>query len=148
MLNSLVYLVLVLAWSVLLRGILGAAEDTSRRSVGLVVIVGLVLVVGPVLLSPLLLPPPEAHVRGDPQRIAINARREVYMYDHLAPSPILRVGLEDVRPRPDSQRGMRVCLSAYTFLYMPVGRMYLDMTPEGVHSNAGGMLPRSASCWE
>ncbi len=148
LLNSLVYLVLLLAWSVLLRGILGGAEDTSRRSVGLVVIVGLVLVVGPVLLSPLFLPPPEAHVRGDPQRIAINARREVFMYDHLAPSPILRVGLEDVRPRPDSQSGMRVCLSAYTFLYMPVGRMYLDMTPEGVHSNAGGMLPRSASCWE
>lgn len=148
LLNSLVYLVLVLVISVLLRGVLGGAEDASRRSVGLIVIVGLLLVVGALLLSPLLLPPPEAHVRGDPQRIAINARREVYLYDHLAASPILRVGLEDVRPRSDGQLGMRVCLSAYTFLYMPVGRMYLDMTPEGVHSNAGGMLPRSASCWE
>ena len=148
LLNSLVYLVLVLGMSALLRGVLGGAEDAARRSVGLVVIVRLVLVVGPFLLSPLFLPPPEAHVRGDPQRIAINARREVYLYDHLAASPILRVGLEDVRPRPDGQPGMRVCLSAYTFLYMPVGRMYLDMTPEGVHSNAGGMLPRSASCWE
>jgi hypothetical protein len=148
LLNSLVYLVLFLGLSVLLRGLLGGAEDASRHSVGLMVIAGLALVVGPVLLSPLFLPPPEAHVRGDPQRIAINARREVYLYDQLAPSPILRVGLEDVRPRPDSQPGMRVCLSTYTFLYMPVGRMYLDMTPEGVHSNGGGMLPRSASCWE
>jgi hypothetical protein len=148
LLNSLVYLVLVLGWSVLLRAILGGIEDASSRSVWPVAIVGLVLVVGPVLLSPLFLPPPEAHVREGPQRIAINARREVYLYDHSAPSPILRVGLEDVRPRPDGQPGMRVCLSIYTFLYMPIGHMYLDMTPEGVHSNAGGTLPRSASCWE
>ena len=51
-------------------------------------------------------------------------------------------------PARTASRGCAVCLSAYTFLYVPVGRMYLDMTPEGVHSNAGGMLPRSASCWE
>jgi hypothetical protein len=148
LLNSLVYLVLILGWSVLLRGILEAGGDASTRSPWLVVIVGLVLVVAPLVLSPLFLPPPEAHVRGDPQRIAINARREVYLYDHLAPSPILRVGLEDVRPRPDGQPGMRVCLSIYTFLYMPIGHMFLDMTPEGVHSNAGGILSRPASCWE
>ena len=43
---------------------------------------------------------------------------------------------------------MRVCLSTYTFFYLPVGHLYLDMTPEGVHSNGGGILPRSASCWE
>jgi hypothetical protein len=148
LLNSLVYLVLILGWSVLLRGIMEAGEDAAARSPWFVVIVGLVLVVAPLVLSPLLLPPPEAHVRGDPQRIAINARREVYLYDHQAPSPILRVSLEDVRPRPDGQPGMRVCLSIYTFLYMPIGHMFLDMTPEGVHSNAGGILPRPASCWE
>ena len=108
----------------------------------------LLLATTPLLLSPLFLPPPEAHVRGDPQRIAINARREVYLYNQLASLPVLRVGLEDVRPRPDHQPGMRVCLSAYTFFYLPVGHLYLDMTPEGVHSNGGGILPRSASCWE
>jgi hypothetical protein len=148
LLNSLVYLVLILGWAALLRALLLGVQGNSRGSAFIVVLITLMLIVGPLLLSPLVLPPPEAHVRGDPQRVAINARREVYLYDQLAPLPILRVGLEDVRPRPDSQPGLRVCLSAYTFFYVPVGHLYLDMTPEGVHSNGGGMLPRSASCWE
>jgi hypothetical protein len=148
LLNSLVYLVLILGWAAILRALLSGSSGHSRRNTLAVALVVLVLAVSPVLLSPLLLPPPEAHVRGDPQRIAINARREVYLYDQLAPFSVLRVGLEDVRPRSDNQPGMRVCLSAYTFFYVPVGYLYLDMTPEGVHSNGGGVLPRSASCWE
>lgn len=152
LLNSLVYLVLILGWAALLRGLLngigGGSRGSARSSVLAAAFVVLILAAGPILLSPLFLPPPEAHVRGDPQRIAINARREVYLYDQLAPFPVLRVGLEDVRPRPDHQPGMRVCLSAYTYFYVPVGHLYLDMTPEGVHSNGGGMLPRSVSCWE
>ncbi len=148
LLNSLVYLVLILGWAAILRALLSGSSGHTRRNTLAVALVALMLAVGPLLLSPLFLPPPEAHVRGDPQRIAINARREVYLYDQLAPLPILRVGLEDVRPRSDNQPGMRVCLSAYTFFYMPVGHLYLDMTPEGVHSSGGGVLPRSASCWE
>jgi hypothetical protein len=31
---------------------------------------------------------------------------------------------------------------------MPVGSMYMDMAPEGIHSTAGGVLPHSESCWE
>ena len=148
LLNSLVYLVLILGWAALLRALLSGAQGGSRGSVLAVVLIVLTLIFGPLLLSPLFLPPPEAHVRGDPQRIAINARREVYLYDQLATLPVLRVGLDDVRPRPDNLPGMRVCLSAYTYFYMPVGHLYLDMTPEGVHSNGGGALPRSESCWE
>jgi hypothetical protein len=148
LLNSLVYLVLILGWAALLRALLSGAQRDSRGSALAVALITLMLIAVPLLLSPLFLPPPEARARNDPQRIAINARREVYLYDQLAPLPVLRVGLEDVRPRPDGQPGMRVCLSAYTFLYVPVGHLYLDMTPEGVHSNSGGMLPRSASCWE
>jgi hypothetical protein len=148
LLNSLVYLVLILGWAALLRALLYGAQGGSRGSAFMVALIALLLIVGPLLLSPLFLPPPEAHVRGDPQRVAINARREVYLYDQLAALPVLRVGLEDVRPRPDRQPGMRVCLSAYTFFYVPVGHLYLDMTPEGVHSNDGGVLPRAASCWE
>jgi hypothetical protein len=148
LLNSLVYLVLILGWAALLRALLRGLQAGSQGSTWIAALVISVLAVGPLLVSPFVLPPPEAHVRGDPQRIAINARREVYLYDQLAPFPVLRVGLEDVRPRPDNQPGMRVCLRAYTLFYMPVGHLYLDMAPEGVHSNGGGVLPRSASCWE
>lgn len=70
------------------------------------------------------------------------------MYRQLADRPILRVGLVDVRPRLDDQPGLRVCLRTYTFFYFPTGFMFLDMTPEGVHSNYGGVLPRTQSCWE
>ena len=146
-LNSLVYLVLLLSWAAVVRAILRRPEGSDRRRL-MIPLLGLLLFVGPFLLAPLYLPPPEAHVRGDPQRIAINARREVFMYNQLASLPVLRVGLEDVRPRHDGQPGMRVCLTTYTFFYVPIGHMYLDMTPEGVHSNRGGILPRTASCWE
>ena len=148
LLNSLVYLVLILGWAALLRALLSGVQGGSRGSELAVALIVLMLIVGPLLLSPLLLPPPEARARSDLRRIAINARREVYLYDQLASLPVLRVGLEDVRPRPDHQQGMRVCLTAYTFFYVPVGHLYLDMTPEGVHSDGGGMLPRLASCWE
>ena len=42
------------------------------------------LVILPLGLAPLYLPPPEAQVRGDSLRVAINARREVYLYDEEA----------------------------------------------------------------
>ena len=70
------------------------------------------------------------------------------MYDQLAPMPLLRVGLEDVRPRRDGQPGMRVCLSTYTLFYLPIGHMYLDMAPEGIHSTGGGVPSRQESCWD
>jgi hypothetical protein len=148
LLNALVYLVLLLGWAALVRAVLTRMESGGPVPVWGPVVLGVVLVVLPLVLAPLYLPPPEAHVRGDPQRIAINAQREVYMYDSLAAMPVLRVGLEDVRPRRDGQPGMRVCLSMYTLLYLPAGHMYLDMAPEGVHSTGGGVVPRQESCWE
>jgi hypothetical protein len=147
-LNSMVYLVLLLGWIAVVRALVRGLRGETRRSLFGQGLLAAALVVAPFVLAPIFLPPPEAHVRGDPQRIAINARREVYLYDQLASFPVLRVGLEDVRPRPDSQPGMRVCLSTYTFFYVPIGHMYLDMTPEGVHSNGGGVLPHQEACWE
>jgi len=153
--NALVYLVLLLGWSALVRAVLVRVEysrgPAERYSVGNTwrrAFLSAILIMMPIALAPLYLPPPQAHVRGDPQRIAINAQREVYMYDQLASVPLLRVGLEDVRPRRDGQPGMRVCLNTYTLFYLPVGHMYLDMAPEGIHSTGGGVLPRQASCWE
>lgn len=145
--NILAYLVILLGWSMLLRAILGGMQMAARGKTARQLVIGAILIVVPLAAAPLILPPPEAHMRGDPQRIAINALREVYLYDDDAPLPTLRVGLEDVRPRRDGQLGMRVCLRAYTFFYLPMGLMYLDMTPEGVHSNAGGMLPLEMTCW-
>lgn len=145
--NTLVYLVIQLGWTMLLRTILNGMQLPARGKTVRQLVISAFLIILPLASAPLILPPPEAHMRGDPQRIAINALREVYLYDNNAPLPVLRVGLEDVRPRQDGQLGMRVCLRAYTFFYLPLGSMYLDMTPEGVHSNAGGMLPLEMSCW-
>jgi hypothetical protein len=147
-LNALVYLMLLLGWAALVRAALTREWSTGTTPLWRQILLVVVLVGVPLTLAPLILPPPEAHVRGDPQRIAINAEREVYMYDQLAAMPVLRVGLEDVRPRRDGQPGMRVCLSTYTLFYLPVGHMYLDMAPEGVHSTGGGVLPRPVSCWQ
>jgi hypothetical protein len=147
MVNTLAYLVIVLGWSMAMRVVLrGIPVGRRGRAVRQTLTVALLLVI-PLALSPLILPPPEARVRGDTQRVAINGQREVYLYDGQAAAPVLRVGLEDVRPRGDGQPGMRVCLRAYTFFYLPIGHLYLDMTPEGVHSNAGGVLPMEVSCW-
>ncbi len=148
LLNALIYLVLLLSWAAVVRGLVRRIGGEGRSAWIVQGLLGLALFTLPIAFSPLVLPPPEAHVRGDPQRIAINARREVYLYDQLADLPVLRVGLDDVRPRRDDQPGMRVCLRVYTFFYLPIGWMYLDMTPEGVHSNNGGVLPLAQSCWE
>lgn len=145
-LNSLLYLVLLLAWVAVVHALVDAIPEGRRGAMGRFAAVA-VLLVGPFLLAPVFLPPPQAHVRGDSQRVAINAQREVYMYDHASPLPVVRVALDDVRPRPDDKPGLRVCLRTYTYFYLPIGFMYLDMTPEGVHSNQGGVLPRSESCW-
>lgn len=146
--NTLAYVVILLGWGMVLRAVLSSIAVNSRSRTLRRFLCGLALVVIPLAISPLALPPPEARVRGDALRIAINAQREVYMYDHLAPAPVLRVGLADVRPRRDGQPGMRVCLRIYTFFYLPIGHMFLDMTPEGVHSNAGGVTPAGSSCWQ
>ena len=153
--NALVYLLLLLGWGALIRAVLVRVEYARNPVKGYPVggawrqtLLATTLIIIPLALAPLYLPPPQAHVRGDPQRIAINAQREVYMYDQLASMPVLRVGLEDVRPRRDGQPGMRVCLSIYTFFYLPAGHMYMDMAPEGVHSTDGGVVPRQESCWQ
>lgn len=146
-LNSLIFLVIVLGWAAIIRALVHRPDSKLASRAWFQAVGILILVSVPVALAPLYLPPPEADVRGDPQRIAINARREVYMYDQIASWPVLRVGLDDVRPRLDEQPGMRVCLRTYTFFYLPTGFMFMDMAPEGVHSTQGGILPRTASCW-
>lgn len=146
-LNSLIFLVVALGWSAIVRTFVTRAGELRRNSLLAQIALGLALGIAPLALSPLFLPPPQAQPRGDPQRIAINAQREIYMYDSESQAPVMRVGLEDVRPRYDGQEGMRVCFRTYTFFYLPAGYLYLDMTGEGVHSNAGGALPPGASCW-
>lgn len=146
--NSLAYAVILLGWLAVIRALLKALGVNGRRSALGQVLLAVILMVAPLAFAPWFLPVPEAHVRGDSLRVAINARREVYMYDQEAELPILHVGLNDVRPRPNGETGLRVCLRTYTFFYLPTGYLYLDMTPEGVHSNNGGHLSLEQSCWE
>lgn len=146
--SALVYLALLLAWTSIIYAFAARGAVLGRIAGGGQALLTLVLFAVPFALSPFFLPPPEAHVRGDSLRIAINAEREVYMYDQKAGAPVLRVGLEDVRPRSDRAPGMRVCLRTYTFFYVPTGYMFLDMAPEGVHSTAGGIVPNGNSCWD
>jgi hypothetical protein len=89
-LNSLVYLALALAWSAVVRTVLVRAGELRRNSLLAQLALGLVLAVAPLALSPLFLPPPQAQPRGDPQRIAINAQREIYMYDDQSQAPVMR----------------------------------------------------------
>jgi len=147
-LNTTVYLVLLLAWSGALRAILTRLPEVRRSAGWIHGVFAAALVILPLAFAPSYIAPPEAHVRGDPQRVAINARRELYLYARQAQRPVLRVALEDVRPRRDGAAGLRVCLRAYTYFYAPNGRIYLDMTPEGVHSSGGGALPADGSCWD
>jgi hypothetical protein len=148
-LNSLLYLAALLAWAGLMRDLLNrVARGSLAHHRWLHPFIATCLAVLPLSLIPLYLAPPEALVRGDSLRVAINARREVYLYDQEASLPVLRVALEDVRPRLDGQPGLRVCLRVYTYFYVPAGHMYLDMTPEGVHSNGGGMKALGDSCWQ
>jgi hypothetical protein len=146
-LNSLVYLVLFLAWGSIVHALLRSVTSDSHRAAAGRFVLGIGLLIAPVAFAPVFLPAPQAHVRGDSQRVAINAQREAYMYDEGARLPVVRLALEDVRPRLDDQPGLRVCLRTYSYFYLPTGFMYLDMTPEGVHSNNGGTLPRTTSCW-
>jgi hypothetical protein len=148
LLSSLIYLVVLLGWGAITYALLSRTKQATQLSGAGRFLAALIILAAPFMLAPLYVPPAEAHVRGDPQRIAINAQREVYMYDHLASAPVWGVGLEDVRPRPDGSPGMRVCLRTYTFFYVPTGHLYLDMAPEGVHSTGGGMVPQSKTCWD
>ena len=147
LLNSLVYLVLFLAWGGVVQTLLRRVIGDSHRAAAGRFMLGMSLLIAPVALAPVYLPAPQAHVRGDSQRVAINAQREAYMYDDNTAFPVVRLALEDVRPRLDDQPGLRVCLRTYSYFYVPIGFMYLDMTPEGVHSNNGGALPLTGSCW-
>jgi hypothetical protein len=147
-LNGLVYLVLLMGWSAVIYALLARGDRLPGFSSAGRVLLGCILILLPLATAPIYIPPPQALVRGDSQRVAINAQREVYMYDASASAPILRAGLEDVRPRLDGSPGMRVCLRTYTFFYFPIGHMYLDMTPEGVHSTGGGTRNTDQSCWE
>jgi hypothetical protein len=147
-LNSLVYLVLLMGWGAVIYALLARDDHLLGLSGAGRLLFGCILFLLPLAMAPSYIPPPQAHVRGDSQRVAINAQREIYMYDALAPAPILRAGLEDVRPRVDGSPGLRVCLRTYTFFYLPTGHMYLDMTPEGVHSTGGGIQTNDRSCWD
>lgn len=110
-------------------------------------------------LAPRYASPPEPPVRGEPQRLAINARR-------LAPHAVTgidwqlqRLALEDVRRLPRRAKAdapglplptgadWRVCLRAYSFFYVPWRHVYVDLDATGAYAIGGGVLPLTVECW-
>ena len=122
------------------------------------------LVMGFVLVSlwaliPRYASPPEPAVQGDPQRLAINAKRLTARALGGLDWRIQRLALEDVRRLPQRSQpdapGLplsagpewRVCLRGYTFFYAPWRRIYVDLDTTGALAIGGGILPLTQECW-
>ncbi len=156
-LSFLLHLLLLLILGAVAYAILAdrdAGTVRTRRTVLLVVAV--VLLWG---LVPRYASPPEPPVRGEVQRLAINAKR-------LAPAAVSdidwrlqRLALEDVRPLPRRVKAdapglpppegpdWRICLRGYSFYYVPWRRVYIDLDATGTYAIGGGTLPLSVECW-
>ena len=117
------------------------------------------VVVGLWSLIPRYAVPPEPAVRGDAQRLGINAKRLAARALGGLDWRIQRLALEDVRRLPQRSQpdapGLppptgpewRVCLRSYTFFYVPWRRVYIDLDATGALTIGGGVLPLDQECW-
>lgn len=157
-LSFLMHLNILLGLSAIVYAILVGRDLTTRRGRRMVSLLAVTLLVlwG---LVPRYASPPEPPVRGEPQRLAINAKR-------LAPRTVenldwrlQRLALEDVRYLPRRARSdapglpppagpdWRVCLRGYSFFYVPWRRVYIDLDATGTYAIGGGILPLGVECW-
>lgn len=106
----------------------------------------LLAVLVPLALAPAWLPPPTPDLPPAQQRLAINAARAWRWQLQFRRFSDRRLAVEDVRLHPDGKRH-RVCFRIYTWFYIPLDRLYVDLEPAGVRSTGGGVIPLTASCW-
>lgn len=157
-LSFLLHLLVLLVLGAVSQAVLAERDPVHqpmRRTVPLLVIAFAALWA----LVPRYASPPEPPVRGEVQRLAINAKR-------LAPHAVSgfdwelqRLALEDVRrlPRrvkadapglpPPAGPDWRVCLRGYSFFYVPWRRVYIDLDATGTYAIGGGVLPLTVECW-
>jgi len=127
---------------VLLAEQLKWSERGRRWRIGFVIVVFIL----PLALLPTLIPLREPNLVGPEQRYAINAKRAWRWQLQSGRFSDRRLVVEDVRLHPDGER-LRVCLRAYTWLYIPYDKVYVDLEPAGVRATGGGVIPLSDSCW-
>lgn len=157
-LSFLLHLLVLLVLGAIAHAVLDDRRATRQPARGTVPL----LLVGFVILwamVPRYASPPEPPVRGEAQRLAINAKR-------VAPGVVpgfdwrlQRLAVEDVRrlPRrvksdapglpPPTGPDWRVCLRAYSFFYVPWRHVYVDLDSTGTYAIAGGVLPLAVECW-
>lgn len=157
-LSFLLHLLLLLVFGAIVHALVTDRETNRRPARGTVPMLLLALLVLWALV-PRYASPPEPPVRGEPQRLAINAKR-------LAPRsvpnfdwPLQRLALEDVRRLPRRAKAdapglplptgadWRVCLRGYSFFYLPWRRVYVDLDATGTYAIGGGILPLTVECW-
>ncbi|MEZ4681810.1 MAG: hypothetical protein R2932_47115 [Caldilineaceae bacterium] len=133
--NVLTLWLLWLAASVLWR-ILSIAvhwEQRSWRSQLLLIITAMIL---PWALTPRFISPPQPTLRGEEERLAINARRAAEFTYQITGVWVQRLAIEDVRildPDADptlesvNRVGGQVCLRGYTYFFIPWHRYRIDL---------------------
>ena len=143
--NAFFYYAIILAYGAFVTWLLRVFQWPVRSTLSKLIFFLLVIAL-PLASTPLWLPPPQPEVTGEEQRIVINAARDWRWQLHLRSFMDRRLALEDMRIGPDGEH-QRVCFRIYTWFYLPYGRTYLDMEPEGVRAIDGAEIPLSESCW-
>lgn len=156
LLNLLLLWLLWLGASVLWR-VLSEGIELAYRPLRFRLIFFLVVIVLPWALLPRYFGPPQVEVRGEDQRIAVNARRAAELTYDVTGLWIHRLAVEDIRYTPlqvpsifggvDQPRA-QVCLRGYTWFYLPWQRYLITLDRTGVTALNLERIPLDGSCWE
>lgn len=156
LLNFLLLWLLWLGASVLWR-VLAEGTELAYRPLRFRLTLFLTVFILPWALLPRYFGPPQVELRGDDQRIAVNARRAAELTYDVTGLWIHRLAVEDIRYSPlqvpsifggVEQPRAQVCLRGYTWFYIPWQRYRITLDRTGVTALRLERLPLEGSCWE